>query len=171
MPTAPNPASILDSIKKVLGLAPDFTEFDLDVIMHINTTFGSLQQLGLGPITGFAIVDNTLTWTQYSSDMVLLAAVKSYIFLKVKLLFDPPGTSFNIDAVRQAAAEYEWRLNIMAETINPPTDPFTGTSGSGNTIMAAYWWDLTGDIEFPVEAVVGDLGIDMDTGDVWRNAA
>lgn len=155
---ASNPESILDSIKKVLGIDSDYTEFDIDVIMHINTAFGSLQQLGVGPITGFAISDSTLLWSDYSSAMVLLAPVKSYIYLTVRLIFDPPATSFAIAAMEKQVAELEWRLNSMAETlIRQPSDPTVGS----------YWWDLTGLSDFPKNAADGDLGWDSITGEVW----
>src|ERR1700749_1089539 len=94
-----NPQSVLDSIKKVLGFESEYTGFDVDIIMHINTVFGSLQQLGVGPITGFVIQDNTLLWSNYSPNMTLLAAVKSYVASKVRLFFDPPATSFALDAI------------------------------------------------------------------------
>lgn len=161
-----NSASVLDSIKKVLGFESEYAFFDDDIIMHINTVFGSLQQLGVGPITGFVIQDNTLLWSNYSPNMVLLAAVKSYIASKVRLIFDPPATSYAIDAIQKLCAELEWRLNIMAEEITPPSDPFGGTTPTN--IIQAYWWDLTGLSDFPTEAAVGDLGVNLTTGDVWR---
>jgi hypothetical protein len=118
-----NPDSILDSVKKVLGLDSDYTEFDLDVIMHINSTFMTLQQLAVGPKTGFAIVDNTLLWSDYTDNLNLLGAVRSYLYLSVRMLFDPPATSFTIEAFQKQKLEFEWRLNVMAETIEPPTQP------------------------------------------------
>jgi hypothetical protein len=118
-----NPNSILDSVKKVLGLDADYTEFDMDVVMHINTTFTTLQQLAVGPKTGFAIVDNTLLWSDYTDNLNLLGAVRSYVYLRVRMLFDPPATSFTIEAFTKQIQELEWRLNVMAEEINPPSQP------------------------------------------------
>jgi hypothetical protein len=165
-----NPESVLDSIKKVLGFDSTFSDFDIDVIMHTNTFFGSLQQIGVGPKTGFVIADNTLLWSDYSSDMTLLAAVKSYLYIKVRLVFDPPATSFVIDSYAKMAEELEWRLNVMAEEINPPSDPFTGITPTAGTGTIAYVWDITGTGGvFPDDAKIGDLGIDTVTGNLWRN--
>lgn len=166
---ANNPDSILDSIKKVLGFDSTFTDFDLDIIMHTNSFFASLQQLGAGPKTGFVITDNTLLWSDYSDSMVLLSAVKSYITIKDRLIFDPPATSFVIDSFTKMAAELEWRINIMVEEITPPTDPFTGKTPSTSTGTIAYVWDLTGLSGFPDGAAIGDLGIDTVSGNLWRN--
>jgi hypothetical protein len=124
--TAPNPDSILDSIKKVLGFDPDFTDFDLDVILHINTFFGDLQQNGAGPVEGFVITDNTQLWSDFTDSMLLLARVKTWMYLKVKQVFDPPALSFVIESQNAVANELLWRIGITAEQINPPTDPFTG---------------------------------------------
>lgn len=121
--TDPNPDSILDSVKKALGFTPDYTAFDLDITMHINTVFGTLNQIGVGPVTGFMIDDNTTLWSDFSGQMVLLSPVKSYIYTKVRLVFDPPATSFTIDALNRVAEELEFRLNIIGEQINPPTKP------------------------------------------------
>lgn len=128
-----NPESILDSIKKTLGLDADYTAFDLDITMHINTAFATLRQLGVGPTDGFAIADNTSLWSAYSPDMVLLASVKSYVFAKVKLLFDPPATSFGIQAMKAMVEELEWRLNVQGESITKPIAPDSDTSSPYST--------------------------------------
>lgn len=125
--TSPNPQSILDSIKKTLGIDPDYAVFDLDVIMHINTAFSTLMESGVGPVDGFAIEDNTALWSSYSDDMVKLASVKSYVYVKVKLLFDPPPTSFGIKAMQDQADELLWRLNVVGEELNPPIHPADDT--------------------------------------------
>jgi hypothetical protein len=118
-----NPESILDSIKKTLGIDPDLDAFDLDVVMHINTAFSVLRQIGVGPVTGYAISDNTSLWSEFSDDMVLLASVKSYIYAKVRILFDPPATSFTLNAMQEMVKELEWRLNVDGETITKPSYP------------------------------------------------
>lgn len=169
--TDPNPASVLDTVKKVIGFTPDYTAFDLDLIMFINSAFGSLQQLGVGPKTGFAIIDNTLLWSDYTTEILLSGMVKSVVCMKARLAFDPPATSFAIEAIEDQIKQLEWRLNIAAEEITPPSDPFNPTDGSGDVITQAYWWDLTGLSDFPDEAAIGDLGIDLDSGNVWRKAA
>jgi hypothetical protein len=108
--------SILTSIKKLLGIAEEFTEFDVDIIMHINTALMVLTQLGIGPSEGFEIEDDTATWNDLISDYGKHQAVKTYIYLKVKLVFDPPLSSAVIAAYNEQIKEYEWRLNVSAES-------------------------------------------------------
>jgi hypothetical protein len=111
-----NPESILDSVKKALGIDSEDTAFDIDVVMHVNSTFGVLKQLGVGPAEGFSISDNTTLWSDYSTELAMIGMVRSYLYVKVRLLFDPPATSFGLDAIQQQIRELEWRLNIQAET-------------------------------------------------------
>lgn len=108
--------SILTSIKKLLGITKEYTNFDLDIIMHINTVFMVLNQLGVGPSEGFRIEDSSTTWDEYIKEDDNLEAVKSYIHLKVKLLFDPPLSSATMEAMKQSINELEWRLNVEAES-------------------------------------------------------
>jgi hypothetical protein len=115
--------SILNSTKKILGLAEDYTPFDLDVITHINAAFSILDQLGVGPEGGFAIFDDTVEWSDYDVPANQLHLVKTYVFLKVRMLFDPPATSFLIEAYNNQLKEYEWRLNVFREYNLPPTAP------------------------------------------------
>lgn len=111
--------SILESIKKTLGVPEDYDVFDPDILMHINTVFSTLNQLGVGPKEPFFVDDKADTWTQFlAEDPSVLAMVRSYVYIKVKLLFDPPTTSFAIDALKKTAEEYEWRLNVQAEGVN-----------------------------------------------------
>lgn len=107
---------ILVSIKKLLGITEDDTSFDADILMHINSVFNTLKQLGVGPRTGFTIEDDSEAWSDFLTDQSMLSAVKSYIYLRVRLLFDPPTISSLVDAIKQQIAEYEWRLNVDAET-------------------------------------------------------
>ena len=107
--------SILTSIKKLIGIAEGYEAFDQDIIIHINTQFSVLHQLGVGPDDGFSISSKSNTWNEYSNDIVLVSLVKNYVYLKVKLAFDPPATSFGIDAFNEMAKEYEWRLNVMVD--------------------------------------------------------
>lgn len=116
--------SILTSTKKVLGLAADYTAFDEDVMIHINSAFSTLTQLGIGPSTGFMIEDSSNDWSEFvdmESDPQF-NSVKSYVFLKTKMLFDPPQTSFVIDALNKQIEEMEWRLNVHREETGY-TDP------------------------------------------------
>lgn len=118
--------SILNSTKKILGIAEDYTVFDLDVITHINTAFSTLTQLGVGPAAGFMIEDATAEWTDFISDDLQYNSVKSYVFLRVRLLFDPPTTSYLITALEKQLQELEWRLNVHREETgwtDPDPDP------------------------------------------------
>lgn len=110
--------SILDSVKKVLGLTPDYTAFDIDVIMHINSVFATLNQLGVGPLEGFTIEDNSTTWGEYIGTDKNLSSVKTYVWLKVRVLFDPPTMSFVLTSYEQQIKELEWRLNVYQEGMN-----------------------------------------------------
>lgn len=108
--------SILTSIKKMLGITEDYTHFDADIIMHINSVFSILTQLGVGPDDGFMIKDDKAVWTDFIKDDSKMEAVKSYMYLKVKLLFDPPLSSAVIESTNRMISEYEWRLNIAGES-------------------------------------------------------
>lgn len=108
-------ASILNSVKKVLGFDSEYGAFDEDIIMHINSVFGTLNQLGVGPPEGFAIEDASSEWTDYLGLDKNLNQVKTYVYLKVRLLFDPPATSFAQDAMRKQIEELEWRINVHQE--------------------------------------------------------
>lgn len=110
--------SILTSVKKLLGIAEECTDFDNDIIMHINSVLMVLTQLGVGPSGGFIIEDDSSTWDEFFADMPQLQAVKSYIFMKVKLLFDPPTNSAVTESYNRLINEFEWRLNVAAETNN-----------------------------------------------------
>ena len=107
--------SILTSIKKLLGVADDYTEFDEDITTHINSVFLNLTQLGVGPEEGFMIEDDTAEWKDFINDSVQLQAVKTYVYLKVKLLFDPPLSSSVTESINRMIAELEWRLNAAVD--------------------------------------------------------
>jgi hypothetical protein len=107
--------SILTSTKKVLGLDVTYTVFDLDIITHINAAFSVLNQLGVGPPEMFFIEDATSVWADFVVPPEQLHLVKTYIFLKVRILFDPPSTSYLISAATDQIKEYEWRLNTFRE--------------------------------------------------------
>ena len=107
--------SILTSIKKLLGIEEEYTQFDADIIMHINTVFLNLTQLGVGPSEGFLIEDDTAIWEDFIGDSSQLQAVKTYVYLKVKLLFDPPLSSSVTESMNRMIAELEWRLNVAVD--------------------------------------------------------
>lgn len=108
--------SILTSIKKLLGIAEEYEHFDADLIMHINSVFLILNQLGVGPSEVFRITDSTEIWTDFLSDSARIDLVKSYMHLKVKLLFDPPTSSAVLASSERMISEFEWRLNVAAES-------------------------------------------------------
>lgn len=108
--------SILNSTKKILGVTDEYTAFDLDIITHINSAFSTLTQLGIGPVEGFMIEDADTEWEEFFGEDNRYNAVKSYVFLKVKQLFDPPATSYLITAMEKQIEELEWRLNTSRES-------------------------------------------------------
>lgn len=109
--------SILTSIKKLLGITEEYEHFDADIIMHINSVFMLLNHLGVGPVNGFSIVDKSAIWNDYLPEgSKNFEAVKSYMNLKVKLLFDPPQSSSVMECYKQMASELEWHLNVEAES-------------------------------------------------------
>jgi hypothetical protein len=108
--------SILTSVKLMLGITEENTDFDTQLILHINTVFMNLNQLGVGPENGFRIEDNMTDWEEYITEEDNIDAVKSYVYLKTKLLFDPPLSATVMEATKQMIHELEWRLNVQAET-------------------------------------------------------
>lgn len=107
--------SILTSIKKLLGIEEDYEIFDTDIIIYINSAFATLTQLGVGPVEGFSISDKTATWSNYMQNDPRLEHIKTYIYLKVKMIFDPPSSSTVIDAYNRNIQEMEWRLMHTVE--------------------------------------------------------
>ena len=108
--------SILTSIKKLLGIDEEYEHFDSDIIMHVNSVFMILNQLGVGPTDGFSIKDKTTTWEDFVTDLTKVEAIKSYVYLKVKLLFDPPLSSSVMESINRTISELEWRINVAAES-------------------------------------------------------
>lgn len=110
--------SILKSIKKLLGISDEETNFDSDLIMHINSVFAILNQMGVGPSKCFEIIDDTAIWSDFIEEDASFNNVKTYIYLKVRLVFDPPLSSSVLSAIERQISELEWRLNVNAEN-NP----------------------------------------------------
>lgn len=110
--------SILTSVKKMLGIDEAYTHFDADLIMHINTVFSILNQLGVGPSEGYMIDDANDIWSDFLPEGYKLEMVKSYVYLKVRLLFDPPTSSSVMEAVNRQISELEFRINV---TVDPPS--------------------------------------------------
>lgn len=107
--------SILNSIKKLLGIAEGYTPFDQDIIMHINSTFMILNQMGVGPEAGFKITSDANTWNEYMTDEDNIQAVKTYVYMKARMMFDPPTSSIVAESFNKNISELEWRLNVMAD--------------------------------------------------------
>ena len=119
--------SILTSIKKLLGIDENYTHFDADIIMHINSVFSILTQMGVGPANGFSISGKDDTWSAFITDKPnIFSLVKSYVYMKVRLLFDPPLSSAAIESINRQISEFEWRLFVAA-------DPIENTSGKEET--------------------------------------
>lgn len=108
--------SILTSIKKLLGIEEDYTHFDPDITMLINSALNSMHQLGIGWANGFQISDKTTKWSDLTDDERQIGMAKEYVYIKTRLVFDPPSNSFVVDALTKQLSEIEWRLNVSAET-------------------------------------------------------
>lgn len=107
--------SILTSIKKMLGIIEEDESFDVDIIIHINSAFSTLTQLGVGPEEGFVIRDKTALWTDFIDD-IRLENVRSYVYLKVRQVFDPPTNSSVLDAISRQISELEWRMYVAVDS-------------------------------------------------------
>lgn len=113
--------SILTSIKKLLGIAEDYTHFDPDIIVHINSAFSVLTQLGVGPTEGFSIEDDQSVWSDFVTDDSKIKFIKTFIHLKVKLYFDPPLSTAVIESTNNLIKELEWRIQVAVDPIEPVT--------------------------------------------------
>jgi hypothetical protein len=112
-------SSILNSIKKLLGIDPDDISFDNDILIHINSTIPNLSQMGIGPKNGFIVTSADDKWIDYiDSSTINLEGVKTYLYLKIKLIFDPPTNSTTIDAINKSIDELGWRMMLAVETNN-----------------------------------------------------
>lgn len=107
--------SILKSTKKILGVAPEYTAFDLDILTHLNSALSTLTELGIGPAAGFMVEDDTAVWSDFLGTDLRFNSARTYVYLKVRLAFDPPSTSFAITAFEKQIQELEWRLNTTRE--------------------------------------------------------
>lgn len=107
--------SILTSTKKLLGIDAEYTHFDADIIIHINAVFLTLSQIGVGPAEGFMILDDSTKWTDFIPESTLLNTVKSYMYLKVRQLFDPPLTSSVAESMNRIISEFEWRISVEVD--------------------------------------------------------
>jgi len=154
-----NNDSILDSTKKALGIDPSFPVWDDDIKMYINSVFSTLAQLGVGPAEGFEIEDKENKWVEFLGDNKLINSVRSYMTLRVRMLFDPPTTSFDLTAKKEMIQELEWRLNVAVDKGLVVWVPVEDTS--------QLLYNLTGGRDFPAFAPIGAVGIDTLTGESW----
>lgn len=106
--------NILISIKKLLGLSEDYEAFDQDILIHINSVVSILSVKGVGPLEGFYVTDET-TWNDYIPDHSKIEMIKTYVYLRVRMMFDPPTTSFLADTINEQIKEYEFYLNILSD--------------------------------------------------------
>ena len=113
--------SIFESVKKVLGLLGDDSSFDEDILLHINSVVSTLRQLGLSIPADFYVRDDVQTWQDLLGEFRDLDLVKSYMAMKVRLMFDPPSSSFGLKSMEEMAKEYEWRINVLTD--QPYSDP------------------------------------------------
>lgn len=110
-----NNESILTSVKKALGIPEEAEMFDPELIIHINSVFASLNQMGIGPVEGFEIQDKNSKWNDFLDGDILLSSVKTYVYLKVRMIFDPPQNSMSKDAFEKQIAEFEWRNYVKKD--------------------------------------------------------
>lgn len=113
-------SSILLSVKKMLGPSADYDVFDPELIIYINSVFGTLHQLGVGPEEKFVITGDSELWSDFTTEGEEIEEVKSYMYLRVRLLFDPPSSSFVLSSFKEQLKELEWRLQCKAEEIIDP---------------------------------------------------
>lgn len=113
MPSLTN--SILDDTKKLLGILAEDTTYDIDIMIHINSAFAILNQLGVGPIDGFEVTDRNQLWADFLGANKLINSAKTIVYLQVRLWFDPPTTSFDLTAKKEQLLELQWRINVAVE--------------------------------------------------------
>lgn len=121
----PLEASILNTTKKVLQISPDDPSFDQDIFLHINSAFSDLSDLGIGPLEGFFIEDDTTTWSAYVDEPIAQSKIKTFVYLKVRLIFDPPESSYALAAAEKQLDQVTWRLSVLRESTEwaaPVTD-------------------------------------------------
>ena len=121
--------SILKTIKQLIGCPDDFEQFDLDLIVHINSAFATLTQLGVGPKEGYRITGADNEWSEFEDDIQKLSLIKDYVYIKTRLLFDPPTSGSLMDSLKEQLKEMEWRLYMLYDPISE--DDEKGKSDDG----------------------------------------
>lgn len=115
--------SILDEVKKTLGINQEVTVFDNEIKIYINSALATLSQLGIGPVEGWEIQDATDEWSDFIAEDLHLNPIKTYVHLRTKMLFDPPTNSWMTVAMKEQIEQLEWRLNITREDTIPIVIP------------------------------------------------
>jgi hypothetical protein len=169
-----NPDSILDTVKKALGFESEYTAFDADITMLVNAAFGNLSSIGVGSDTGFVIKDRNTVWIEYVPNLLYQGMVKGYIFTSVKLWFDPPGTSFGINALEKQIEKWEFLINIAAEQGELDNDVFGDVTIFEGGIMKTFFapkvvYLVFADVIVP-DAADGNMFFLTLTGDVTLGA-
>ena len=121
--------SILKTIKQLIGCPDDFEQFDLDLIVHINSAFATLTHLGVGPKEGYRIIGADNVWSEFEDNAQKLSLIKDYVYIKTRLLFDPPTSGSLMDILKEQLKEMEWRLYILYDSISE--DDEKGKSDDG----------------------------------------
>ena len=155
--------SIFLTIKKLLGLAPDYDAFDLDILVHINSAFSILASAGATPPGGWGITGPDEKWSDFLVDKNQTSMVKTYITLFVKSVFDPSNLSFVITSNKEVMNEILWRLNTLELVFNPSAYDYVADFD-----RRTVWMFTTDNAPFPPSAKEGDLGYNPATGNLWR---
>lgn len=154
--------SVLTSIKNALGLAEDYHVYDDELVMHINSVFSILHNIGGTPKEGFSITGPNQVWGDFLVEQNQTNMIRTYVFLKVRMIFDPPSTSFTQTAVQEQIKELEFRIQTTEILFNPDIYSYL-QAGDPESIV----WTVQTDGTFPEEAPVGAMGVDS-LGNVWR---
>jgi len=158
---ADNTTSILDSIKKMIGIDKDYDAFDIDIIIHINSAFSKLTQMGVGPTEGYEIDTSDNTWDEILAGNNVLSWCRTFVYLSVKMMFDPNLPGPVIGAYERQIEELTWRITVAAETDKIPVP-------SDSVPVTVFMWTLDANENFPPEAEYGDYGFSAITGNVFR---
>lgn len=156
--------SILESIKRSLGLNEEDTSFDDEIEMHINTVFSMLHQIGVAPVDNFTIDGKTTEWKDFLLDRENVQMVKSYMFLQVQLMFDPPSTSFAIDSKQKLIEQLVWRMNSLELSFNPNA----WMSPAPDEVEEPLVWEIDERDPLPAEMEKGEVAFDPVTGNAIR---
>lgn len=160
-------ASILESIKRPLNIDESETNFDDELVMHINSAFSQLYQIGAAPKDGFTITGKTEKWFDFLGELKNVEHVKTYVYYQVKLDFDPPATSFALTAAQERIKKLEWLLQTLELTFNPNAW-VSPSSVTGDVVEEPTFWTIDETQPLPAEMKVGEVGYDPKTGNLVK---